>query len=343
MNPIEEWLTQPEGLADRLRALRTQAGLSGKQLAAANGWAPSKVSRLENGRQTPAPADIHMWARACGADDSTTQDLLRILGEVQSVYRDWRRRMRHGQTVVQDGYNQLVSESRLIRHFETVYVPGLLQTPDYARRILTEMVDLHNLDIVDVNAAVATRMQRQQLLYDSSKQFEFLIAEPVLRWLLCPPDVMRGQLDRLQTVVGIPNIRFGILPLGVPLITTPQNSFQLYDDVAMVETFVGETTHRDDEAAAYARVIERLWDEALTGENARRLLIRAAQDLRASPCESSPIGNVRGRLLAGVFDRCGAVQNAGQRGSTSYGVVTGGCCSRRQREQSVSDRSESWG
>ncbi|MGC3864585.1 helix-turn-helix domain-containing protein [Micromonospora chersina] len=258
--------------------LRAQAGLSGKQLAEANGWAPSKVSRLENGRQMPAPANLYAWAHACGAD-AAAQDLLRMLGEIQAVHRDWRRRMRQGQAAVQDSNNQLVAESRLIRHFETVYVPGLLQTADSARRSLTEMVELHNLDIADVDAAVATRMQRQHLLYDTSKRFEFLLAEPVLRWLLCPPDIMRGQLDRLQTVVGVPNIRFGILPLGVQLATTPQNSFQMYDDVAIVETFVGETTHRDEEAAAYAKAMGRLWKEAVTGEDARKLIVRAAHDL----------------------------------------------------------------
>jgi hypothetical protein len=45
------------------------------------------------------------------------------------VHRDWRRRMRRGQVAVQDTYNQLVAESQVIHHFETVYVPGLLQTP----------------------------------------------------------------------------------------------------------------------------------------------------------------------------------------------------------------------
>ncbi|MFE9694132.1 Scr1 family TA system antitoxin-like transcriptional regulator, partial [Micromonospora sp. NPDC005806] len=78
-----------------------------------------------------------------------------------------------------------------------------------------------------MDTAVATRMQRQQLLYDTSKRLEFLLAERVLQWLLTSPEVMRGQLDPLQTVVGVPNIRFGILPLGVPLATTPQNSFQM--------------------------------------------------------------------------------------------------------------------
>jgi hypothetical protein len=82
-------------------------------------------------------------------------------------------------------------------------------------------------------------------------------------------------------VVGVPNIRFGILPLGVQLAATPQNSFQMYDDLAIVETFAGETTHRDDEAAAYAKAIELLWSESVTGEDARRLVVQAAQDLPA--------------------------------------------------------------
>jgi hypothetical protein len=61
--------------------------------------------------------------------------------------------------------------------------------------------------------------------------------------------------------------------------TTPQNSFQLPDDVAIVETFVGETTHRDSEAVAYARVLDLLWEDAVTGDDARHLIVEAARDL----------------------------------------------------------------
>lgn len=282
MNPLENWLTEPDGLATRLRALRTQAGLSGKELAAANDWQQSKVSRLENGRQMPSPADIDAWARACRADAATTQALLQLLGDVQAAHLDWKRRMRRGQEEVQLSYNQLVQESQQIRHFETVYVPGLLQTAEYARRVLTEMVNLHSLAVEDVPAAVAARMQRQHLLYDSTKAFEFILAEPVLHWMLCPAEVMRGQLDRLQTVIGVSNIRFGIIPMGVPLATAPQNSFQIYDDLAIVETFIGETTHRGDDAAAYMSAMERLWDQAVTGEDARRLIVDAAARLAES-------------------------------------------------------------
>lgn len=279
MKQIEEWLSKPDGLADRLRALRTQAGRPGKELAADLGWQQSKVSRLENGKQMPSPDDIRAWAAGCGADDATTQDLLDLLGEAQTVHRNWKRRMRQGQAVVQAGYNQLAQRAKLIRHFETVYVPGLLQTAEYARRVLAEMVDLHGLAVEDVDAAVSSRLQRQQLLYDSGKRFEFLLAESVLHWLLCPPDVMVWQLDRLQTLVNVPHVRFGILPMRTQLATTPQNSFQLYDNIAVVETFIGETVHQDDEAAAYARVMDRMWAEAVTGENARQLIIRAVQEI----------------------------------------------------------------
>jgi transcriptional regulator with XRE-family HTH domain len=278
VNPIENWLTEPGGLADRLRALRTQAGLAGKDLAATTMWATSKVSRLENGRQMPSEDDIKVWANACGADDATTRELTHLLGEVHAAHLDWKRRMRRGQAAVQANYGQLVQESGSIKHFETVYVPGLLQTAEYARRVLGEMVELHDLEVKDVTEAVAERMRRQQFLYDTERTFEFLLAEPVLRWMLCPPDVMRGQLDRLQTVIGMPNIRFGVVPMGRQLRTAPQNSFQLYDDMAIVETFVGETTHRGDEAAAYAQALERMWDDAITGEDARGLIVRAAAD-----------------------------------------------------------------
>jgi len=190
--------------------------------------------------------------------------------------------MRQGQTEVQASYNKLVTDARIIRNFETVYVPGMLQLPDYARRVLTEMIDLHGLDIDDVDAAVSMRMQRQQALYDTTKRFEFLLAEPVLRWLICTPAVMRAQLDRLQSVIGLEHVRFGILPMGVELATTPQNSFAVYigdEPLTVIETFTGETFYRGGEVDAYGRALDRMWSEAVTGEDARQLLIAATRSL----------------------------------------------------------------
>lgn len=282
MESLEEWLTQPEGMATRLRALRTQAGLSGKQLADANGWAQSKVSRIENGKQMPSDRDIETWVRTCSADPSIVDELLRLRDEARIAHVTFRSRMRQGQEKVQESYSDLIKNAHVIRYFETVFMPGLLQVPDYARRVFTEMISLHDLEIDDVDAAVANRMRWQQMLYDPTKSFEFLLGESALRWRFVSPAVMRAQLDRLQTVIGLERVRFGILPMQVELGIIPQNSFQIYagdDPVVAVETFIGETFHRGDEAAAYGRALDRLWDEALTGDDARQLIIAATQAL----------------------------------------------------------------
>jgi hypothetical protein len=58
----------------------------------------------------------------------------------------------------------------------------------------------------EIDEAVALRLQSQQPLYQPEKRFQFLIAEPVLRWLVVPAEVMRAQLDRLLVAVGMPHV-----------------------------------------------------------------------------------------------------------------------------------------
>lgn len=278
-SPVQDWLIQPDGLATRLRAVRTQAGLAGKELAAAVGWQASKVSRIENGRQLPNADDTETWVRACQASEEELQALLDLTSGAEAVHLDWKHRYRRGQAAVQANYKEIVANAEAVCHFETVFIPGLLQVPAYARHVLKQMAAPHDLGPEDLDEAVDQRMQRQEYLYDRSKRFEFLLAEPVLRWLICPPAVMRVQLDRLLTAATLPNVRFGILPMGTELGTIPQNSFQLYDELAIVETVVGETTHQADEAAVYAEALEAMWADALIGDQARSALIRASEAL----------------------------------------------------------------
>lgn len=279
-SPVRRWLLRPDGLSIRLHALRANAGLSGKALARRIGWNQSKVSRLESGSTVPKADDVAAWADACGANSDTTHELLRLLDEVREAQSDWSRRMRLGQVAVQNDYDEMVRTATLLREFESTYVPALLQTAEYARYPLLENVTRHGAAESEVDEAVAARMQRQQYLYNQQKTFEFILAEPVLRWLFCPPEVMAGQLDRLMGVLGLPNVRLGIVPMGVRLHIAPQNSFGIYDDVAMAETFIGEAVHQDEEAVAYSRVMDQLWHDAVGGEGARRLILRAIDLLR---------------------------------------------------------------
>lgn len=271
MTSIEDWLTSKDGPAARLRQLRTQAGLSGKQLAEALGWQPSKVSKIENGRQMPTAEDIAAWAGACGADADARQHITDLATEAQAAHRAFKVSMRTGQKAVQARYTELVANSAVIKHFETFYVPGLIQTPDYARGVLTDQRNLHRTPD-DVDDSVAERMKRQQHLYDPGKRFEFLLDEPVLYRRMWSPEVMRAQLDRLIGMVGMPRVRFGIIPLHGEIRTAIQTSFQIYDDKAVIESNQGEAWYSGDATADQEKYLERLWLDAVEGDEARHLL-----------------------------------------------------------------------
>lgn len=287
LNRTEQWLTQAGGLADRLKTARLRANLTGATLAETNGWPTSKISKIENGRQMPTNDDVLAWLAACSSE-AESEDLLTLLAQLQARHQDWRRRARNGQVALQSEYNDLLRTTRVLRDFTTVFIPSMLQTAEYAGYPLAETAALHGTSEGEVDAAVAIRLQRQQHLYDPTKRFEFLLAEPVLRWLICPPEVMLGQLDRLLTVVtGLPNLTLGVLPMGTRLAISPQNAFSILDDTVLVETFIGETVHSGDQATSYAHVMDRLWEHAAVGEHARRLIVAAANALHPDESDQS--------------------------------------------------------
>ncbi len=280
MDPVREWLAQPGGLADQLREIREATGLSGNQFADQLGWPQSKVSRLERGVIRPSSVeDLHHWAQTAGADLAARERLLGLYDEMRTFYRGFVKSLRQGQVAVQLTYNERVARSSTIAYFETAFIPGLLQTAAYARRVFTEVRELADAAVDDVEQAVATRMERQRFLADTSKRFEFLLLEPVLLYRVADDATMRAQLDRLHSVIGVPHIRFGIIPLDRPLATIPQNAFQLYDDEGITEGFTGEAFHEPKESARLEQALERLWQDAVEGEDARALIVRASERL----------------------------------------------------------------
>jgi hypothetical protein len=95
-------------------------------------------------------------------------------------------------------------------------VPGILQTPDYAREVLTRLVALRGLPD-DVADGVRSRLRRQEALYDTSKHFRFLLSEAALRSRPCPLAVQLAQLDRLTALAGLDTVDIAVLPLDTEL------------------------------------------------------------------------------------------------------------------------------
>jgi transcriptional regulator with XRE-family HTH domain len=281
LQPTGEWLTQPGGLADRLHGIRKAAGMTGDELARHLGWTRSKVPKIENGRQMPTADDIRAWAEACGRPGDAGE-LLDLLAQAQAIHRQYRHALRRGHAALQVDLDQLVRQAKRVRNVEILVIPGLLQTVDYARCRMLEAVNVYGASEDGVEAALAARMRRQEVLYDSSRQFEFAITEAALRIQLCPRPVMLGQIDRLANLSRLPNITFGIIPFGTELPVTPIHGFLLLDDMAYIETHASEILLTGEEGAAYPPIADRLMAEAVTGDKARQLLERYNRPVNAS-------------------------------------------------------------
>ncbi len=271
-----------EGFGNRLRALRLDAGLAGKELADHLGWAASKVSRLEHGRQTASADDIGAWVMACGGAPETQDDLLADLRSLRVEYATWRRQFRTGFAGRQRAGVALQAASTRVRAFEPAMVPGMLQTPDYARHLFVNNATFHG-GAPDVDAAVRARMQRQEFLYDPGKQFRFLVTEAALRYLVCPPATLRAQLDRLVVVSGLDTVELAVLPFEVRLPKSPGDNFWIHDDrLVLVETLTAELSLRDPEdIELYARLFEQFWDVSARGDDAIALITTLVQQLRS--------------------------------------------------------------
>lgn len=270
-----------EALGIRLRELRRDGRLTGRQLAAEHGWHPSKVSKIEGGKQTPSEGDLEAWAHSCGQPE-LTDELIASLRTLEGQYIEFRRMFRAGQRSMQETIAEIESETEFLRNFENVFVPGLLQTPEYARHRLAE-----NLEEIgaadDVDDAVAARMQRQQVLYRPGKRFHFVITEAALRYRLCPAEVMAGQLDRLVSLSTLTTIRFGVIPFERRLPVAPVHGFYVYDErVVQVEHLTAELKLTQPlEIATYLTFFNRLAGVASYGADARAVITRALADLVA--------------------------------------------------------------
>ncbi|MET7711020.1 helix-turn-helix transcriptional regulator [Streptomyces sp. NPDC005407] len=262
-------------LGARLRELRTEAGLNGKDMAERLGWQRSKVSRLENGKQTATATDLAEWARAAGTP-AQAADLESRRRGLESQQRSWRRQLAAGHRSVQDRYVVEYQRTATMRGYEATVIPGLFQTPDYARHLLIQNAELMRSPR-DTEAAVQSRMRRQEVLYEAGKLFRVLMWEGALHALICPREVMAGQLDRLVGLIGMSTVELGVVPLGAPLPLTPKHGFWIFDEErVIVETVNTELQYESaDDVALYGRVWDGLNEAAAYGPKAHRLIARA--------------------------------------------------------------------
>ncbi|MFI7102848.1 helix-turn-helix domain-containing protein [Streptomyces sp. NPDC050161] len=267
-------------LADRLREMCRDAGLEGKQLAAACGWHPSKVSRIATAKTSPSADDILAWCRACGAEEQA-QDLIASLRAVEGMWIDWRRMERTGLKRAQEERLPLFKRTRWFRCYASWLVPGLLQTYGYTEDVLCA-VQRRRVAIDDVADAVAVRMDRQRVLYEGQKRFAFMVEESVLYNAIGNVETQTEQLEHLLTIGALPNVSLGVIPAGTGRTRMPVEGFWIFDKAQVnVELVSGYLTlTQPSEVGAYADTFTMLAGLAVHGDKARGLITSAMASLR---------------------------------------------------------------
>ncbi|MEO3859068.1 helix-turn-helix transcriptional regulator [Acrocarpospora sp. B8E8] len=275
-------------LAATLRRLRDLSGLSGRELAHRVQISQSKVSRIESGVTMPSLPEVQRWAEAVDAPLDTRERLADLTQAAVYESHAWRTALQ-GKPHLQDDFQERESSVRLVRNFQCAVIPGLLQTAAYARAVFAMSVLPYEKE--DLAAATASRLFRQEALYEGDRRFDFLITEAALRWRPSSPAQLLAQWDRLASVSTLDNVSIGLIPHGRQSTVLPLHGFVIYgpvyggdDDTA--ETFVEvETNHAkltipDFDITLYEKQWSLLTEMAIFDDAAREFLTELATEVR---------------------------------------------------------------
>jgi transcriptional regulator with XRE-family HTH domain len=275
-------------LARELKRLRLAAGLSTPVLAQRIGVHQTTISRIEAGKKRVSLQQVDAWCDAVDADRSTRRDLLKLAEEVLVGPRSWAAAGDGTTTDLQREIAKYEAAAGVISFYQPVSIPGLLQTPAYARQLLSSGPDGPPADLAN---RVINRMERQRILYDASKRLRFVVPEVALLWPYGPvedPAVLdehREQLTRVETAMARDNVTVGILPLR-PLEYWRLSGFVIYDDIPDDDPFVHlELLHKpydvtEPEAVGmFRRTFENLMQASLHGDEAAKLLARVREGI----------------------------------------------------------------
>ncbi|WP_030793904.1 helix-turn-helix domain-containing protein [Streptomyces sp. NRRL S-920] len=268
-----------EALAGRLREIRKDAGISGRELAVRCGWSESKSSRIENAKTPPSDADIRAWCRACAAEEQAP-DLIAANRQSAEAHVEWKRLQRTGLRRLQESTGDLYQQTKVFRVYVSDVIPGFLQTPGYASVLLSSIADFRATPD-DVSDAVAARIRRNEVLRKGGRRFSFVLEESVLRYRLCGADTMAAQLGHLLGVMELQNVAVGIVPFSEQRVIWPMPTFTIFDDQRVhADTLdAASTLTQPSQVEMYARAFERLSQQTARGAAARSLIAGAVASL----------------------------------------------------------------
>ena len=255
-------------LGARLRRLREAAGVSPEAASKTIRASRSKISRLELGRTGFKLRDVADLLTLYGVRDDAERATMLALVEHTNAESWWQEYADVVPAWLED-YLDLEQAATLIRAYEVAYVPGLLQTEDYARAVLWS--GRASAAGMEVERQVQLRLLRQQILYRAEPaRLWAVIDETALRRPVGGGAVMRAQLRHLIEASRLPHVSIQVLPLsagghpaaGGPLTMLRFGESELPDVVYLEQMLTAVYLTRPGDTAHYLDVLNRLAAQA---------------------------------------------------------------------------------
>jgi transcriptional regulator with XRE-family HTH domain len=255
-------------LGTELRRLREQACLTCEGVGQRLDCSGTRISRIETGRISVRPGDVRELLEVYGVTGDRADALAELAREARR--KGWWHRFGPVMPSWLEPYLGLEAEAARLRDFQSMVLPGLVQTEDYTRAILRAAPDAGPAG--DIEQQVALRMERQAVLDGAAPpELGLVLSEGALRVQVGGPDVMRAQLRKLAEVAGHGQVTLQVLPASAAAHVQAVSPFTILDFADPADPPVVYTEHltgslvldNPGEVRAYTAVFERLRAEAL--------------------------------------------------------------------------------
>jgi len=196
-------------LAAQLRELREECGMTQEDVSERTGKDRSTLYRLENAQQRPQRSTLIQLLDLYRVEEPRRGELLGLLREAGQ--RGWLQQYRSELPEVYADYIGFEEEARSMSNYESLFIPGLLQTEGYIRALLHGTWPHAPGD--EVEKRVTARLERQALLNrDDPPRLWAIMDEAAVRRLVGGRQVMHAQLDRLREAATWPNVTIQVIP-----------------------------------------------------------------------------------------------------------------------------------
>jgi transcriptional regulator with XRE-family HTH domain len=269
-------------LRSELRRARDTVGMTQHDVAVAMDWSQSKLIRIESGAVNISTNDLRVLLAHYGLESNRIDALVDVARAAREptpwgIYKD----VATLEYITFLGYE---SSASIIRNFEPLLVPGLLQTEEYARTVIS-VLEAHNPSKID--PLVDLRVERQELLLrEPVASLYFIMDEAVIRRVIGGHDVMRRQLRHLQRLAEYPNLTIRIVPFGVGIypyqrvpyilleFPDPEDGIVLYVENPYGEYIIRESSPEEDERHSPVGYVEVFYgiDQITNSEDTLHLL-----------------------------------------------------------------------